>query len=264
MSKEVAKAKNSALAAAQALKGNLQKAKRNIPEAGNSSYMRFGKDGAWTFGVDNDELVPEDRIAINPMSIKTGWSCWTDRDDRVKKKNELMGEAMFPLGADVTPKHELPKHKDPLTDEPCDWREQTSVVMRVLDGPHKGKQIEYSTTSVGGNTALSGLVDQIMLQLDEDPENIVPVVSLDSDSYMHKRWGKTYVPILKVTGFVSMDDQPEINPETPDDDDEDAADDIQQDEDGDVIDGTAEEIEEEEEAEEEAEEEPKPRRRRRR
>ncbi len=204
MAQELAKPNSAALAAAAALRGNLSKVRQSLPQQ-NSAYLRFGKDGSWSFGVENYDVVPEDRVALNPLSLKTGFICWTDRDAKLKQKNEVMGEVMYPLGADVPGIHTMVSKVDPVTKEPCVWKEQISVTMRFLDGPDKGKQVDFATTSDGGLKAMGNIIDQLMLQLDEDPTKIVPVLSLDSDSYMHKQWGKTYTPVMKITDWVTMD-----------------------------------------------------------
>ena len=194
-----------ALAAVAALKGNLRKAKQQIPETQGLQYLRFLQDGSWVFGQENEEVLTEDRVAINPLSLKTGWSCWTDRPGK-GAKNENMGESMVALGQDPIMKADLPKHRDPKNDDAlCEWKEQISVDVKFLSGPHKGKQVHYKTTSVGGINAMSALIDQIMLQLDEDPEHVVPVVNLDGEHYQHKSYGRTYTPKIKIVDWVSMD-----------------------------------------------------------
>lgn len=205
MNELVASKSGGALAAVNALRGNLKKAQMQMPETQGSQYLRFLQDGNWVFGQENEEVLPSDMAAINPMSLKTGWSCWTDRPGK-GAKNENLGEHMVALGGDAVGKHELPEKRDPKNgDKACDWREQVSIDVKFLSGPHKGKQVHYKTTSLGGINALHALIDQIKLQLDEDPENIVPVVSLDGDHYNHKSYGRTYTPVIRIKSWVSID-----------------------------------------------------------
>ena len=206
MTNDVANVTGGALAAASALKGKLQKAKAAIPETQGSQYLRFLQDGNWVFGQENEEVLPEDMVAVNTLSIKTGWSCWTDRPGK-GAKNENLGEVMVPLGADAIPKSDLPIKKDASDNNAvCEWREQFSVDVMILTGPNKGKQVHYKTTSMGGMGAMNAMLDQIMLQLDEDPANIVPVVSLGSDHYNHKKYGRTYTPVIKIKDWMSLED----------------------------------------------------------
>jgi hypothetical protein len=198
MANEVAnRASAGALAAAQALKANLTKVAATLP-AGQKGFLKFGKDGAWVFGQDNTELAKGTEVAINPLSIQSGYSSWTDFPKEAKKKNELVGEFLVPLGAPLPPKHTM-------KDTGWEWRDLRVIEMKVLTGPHKDKELSFSTTSDGGLRAIKAILDQVIVQLDEDPEYIVPVVKLDSSWYMHKQWGKTFTPVMDIVDFMSMD-----------------------------------------------------------
>lgn len=186
-----------ALAAAQGLKANLQNVSAPLP-SGSKGYIKFGKDGSWSFGVDNVELKPGTEVAINPLSVKSGYSSWTDYPKEAKKKNELVGEFLVPLGQPLPPKHTM-------KDTGWDWRDLRVIEMKVLNGPHKDKEMIFSTTSDGGLRAIKAILDQVIQQLDEDPDFIVPVVALGSSFYEHKQWGKTYTPVMDVVDFMTMD-----------------------------------------------------------
>lgn len=201
MSNEVAKAENHALSMAEELKGRLRRTRSQIPDVSGSQYLRFLQDGSWVFGADNEEVADDDLIAVNPLSIRVGWTCWTDH--KGGKKNECMGEDMVPLGQDVTPKNELPDHGWP-------WREQVAVMMAFTNGPHKGKQVEYKTNSVGGLRAVNAMIDQIMLQLDEDPTHVVPVVALEGSHYNHKVYGRTYTPEISIKDWITLDGEKKL------------------------------------------------------
>lgn len=201
MGTEMTKPSNNALAAAQALKGKLAKVAANIPANGSSQYLRMLQDGNWVFGAENTEIAKgKDELAVNPLSIKQGFVCWTDYGKDDKRANEVLDEKMYPLGADVPLKSEMPEQAFP-------WSEQYSFELRIMTGKHKGKQMLYKSTSVGGLNMIKAIIDQIMAQLDSDePEYMVPVVTLDVDSYQHKKWGKTYTPEMNIVDWVTMDD----------------------------------------------------------
>lgn len=196
-----------ALAAAAALKANLAGVAATLP-SGQKGYVKFLQDGNWVFGVENTELPKGTEVAINPLSIKSGYSSWTDYPKEARKKNELVGEVLVPLGAPLPGKHEL-------KDTGWDWRDLRVVEMKVLNGPHKDKELIFSTTSDGGLRAFKAVLDQIMVQLDEDPEYIVPVVVLGAEHYNHKQWGKTYTPKMDVVDFMTMNGQTAPEEEEP-------------------------------------------------
>lgn len=209
MANDITKPAGNALAAQQALKGKLAKVAANIPAQGSSKYLRMLQDGNWVFGADNTEIAKgKDELAINPMSIKQGYVCWTDYGKDDKRGNAVLGEMMFPLGAEVPPVTEMPKH-------PFPWSEQYSFELRIMTGKHKGKQMLYKATSVGGLNMIKAIIDQIMQQLDGDEaQYFVPVVTLDVDHYQHKKWGKTYTPEMNIVDWVDMDDPTMTAPST--------------------------------------------------
>lgn len=199
MSKEVAeRATGGAVAAAQRLKAGLRKAIQSLPEQGGNQYLRFLQDGNWVFGKANDEIEKgEDQLAVNPFSIRVGYSCWTDHPKG--RKNECLAEVTAPLGQPKIEMSDLPNHS------PWEWKPLIIADFKVLSGPHKGKQLTTKMTSHGGVKMLRSLMEQIDIQLDEDEVNVVPVVVLDKDHYDHDDWGRTYTPEFEIVGFISMD-----------------------------------------------------------
>jgi len=92
--------------------------------------------------------------------------------------------------------------------------------VKFMDGKHKGVQVLFKTSSVGGMNACRGIMDAMLERLDEDTEFVCPIVKIDNDSYKHKSWGKTYVPVLEIVGWANLDgdeedadeDQPKVAP----------------------------------------------------
>lgn len=197
MANEVARPQGGALAAVKSLKTNLTKVVATLP-AGDRKFLRFLQDGNWVFGADNQEIEKgKDELALNPLSIKTGWCCWTDYDEK-GRKNELLGEVLVPLGQQPPLKHEL-------KDTGWEWKEMIVCDFKVMTGPHKGKQVQYSTNSYGGIKMMRSLIDQIIVQLEEDEVNVVPIIVLESDHYPHKVWGRTYTPEYEIVEFIPLD-----------------------------------------------------------
>ena len=104
----------------------------------------------------------------------------------------------MPLGHPVPLKHELPHH------EGGNWTELTGFSFRFTEGQFAGKEGKFTTTSKGGMTAVSGLLDAVIAQLDKDPGKPVPVISPAADSYVHKTYGKTFTPVLDIDGWADM------------------------------------------------------------
>lgn len=197
MGNEVVKAGGGgALAGIAALKKNLMRVRANIQTGSGSEYLRFLTDGNWVHGKSNTEIVKgKARLAINPMQIKTGFTCWTDYD---KKKNECLGEVLVPLGQTV----------DPLSLEdhsPWQWKPIMSFDLRIVGGKEDGKQLTWKPSSKGGLDMAGAIIDAIMVQMDEDEAHPVPVITLGSDFYEHSQWGRTYTPDFEIVAWLSME-----------------------------------------------------------
>lgn len=204
MSNQVTKAAaGGALASLQALKSNLQQVRQRLPENTGVPFLRFLTDGEWVFGQEDNVLKEGTELLVNVLSIKQGYTCWTNRAVG-EGKNEKLGEEMFNLGQPIPSKLELPRMEDSKSGKACEWKDQMSVEMKILDGKHKGTQVLYTASSVGGLNTLRGIMDAILARMDEGTESVFPCVSLGSDSYKHNKYGKTYVPVLDISGWADM------------------------------------------------------------
>ena len=209
MANEVANAKQTGLGALGALRTGLANVRTKLPESGGSPYLRLLKDGDWVFGQEDNAVADGTEAVINPLSIKHGYSCWTNRQPG-EGKNELKGELMVSVTQTVPPMHELDKHVDEDNGgRPCPWKDQIAMDVKFLNGKHKGTQVMYKVSSVGGINACRDVMDQMLAKLDEDTEFVCPIVKLGSDSYKHNTYGKTYVPVIEVVGWANLQGEEE-------------------------------------------------------
>ena len=204
MSNEVTTPKNTGLGALSALRGGLQSVRMKLPESGGSPYLRLLKDGDWVFGQEDNAIAKSTEAVVNPLSIKHGYSCWTNRQPG-QGKNENLGEIMVGLNAPLPLIHELPQHSDPVTGQNCAWKDQMSVDVKFIGGKHKGTQVMWKVSSVGGLNAAKGILDEILARLDMDTPFVCPIITLDSDSYKHATYGKTYTPKIEVVGWMDLE-----------------------------------------------------------
>ncbi len=208
---------STAIAALGGLKQGLQNVASTIVVAGGSPFLRMLTDGSWVYGAENIEVEEGSQWAINPFSIEHGWVSWTDHDKKSKQTNEVVGEVMVPMTSPLPPQTEL-------RDTGWEWSQQLKFTLKCLTGEDKGEQVEYKTTSVGGMNAMKAVIAALMKQLDTDDTRPVPVVSLATDHYQHKKYGKTYTPIFEIVDWVELtDSDPEVEQEDPDSDQQTAA-----------------------------------------
>lgn len=193
---------SNAIAALSGLKQGLQNVATAIVSTGGDPYLRLMKDGIWVYGQENVEVEDKSEWAVNPLSIQHGWVAWSDYE---KKTNEVIGQVMVPANTPLPSRVAL---QDVVDDEgnKGNWQQQISMQFQCMSGEDVGTQVLYKATSVGGMNASKGLLEAILNQLDKDIDNPVPLVLLKSDSYTHKKYGKTYVPEFDVVEWVPLDD----------------------------------------------------------
>lgn len=206
MSNEVTTARTGAVGFAMdidALRSGLQNVRETMKDTGGTPFLRLLKDGDWVFGSDDASIAMGTEAIINVMSIKHGYSCWTNRKPG-EGKNALLGEVMVPFTSPKPLPHELTQKVDDQTGDACKWNEQNSLDLRLIDGKHKGTQVVYKTTAVGGIRIFAKLIDAILERIIAgEGEYLCPIISFDSDHYKHPTYGKTYVPKLEIVGWAN-------------------------------------------------------------
>lgn len=209
MSTEITLAQQSALAAAQGMLGGLTRLVARAP-SGGSEFLKFGKDGIWTFGQQAKQVDPENDFAlVNVLSVKEGFVCWTNFDAKLKKKNEKKGEVMVPAGQVI--------NQDNLEDHGWEWKAQQAFDLKFLEGGHVGAQTRYVTSSQGGLEAAGALLDAVIVRVQSGTPFFFPIIALAQDSYIHASWGKTYKPVFEIVGWADTEgnEDPEFVEEAP-------------------------------------------------
>lgn len=177
------------------LKRGIKAARAQVPETGGDQYLRMLTDGHFVFGQGNHDVSEKTRLMVNPESFRHGYTCWTNKEGDAK--NENVDELMVPITQPKPGKADLPDHGWP-------WKDQMSVQMKIMDGPHKGQQVLYKASSVGGVSMMAELLDALFEQLETDPEAPVLVITLYSDHYSHKKYGRTYTPHFDLVDALPM------------------------------------------------------------
>jgi hypothetical protein len=205
MSNEVTTPNKTGLGALGALRTGLANVRAKLPEAGGKGILRMLQEAdGWVFGQEDNALPLGTEVAINPLSIKHGYTCWTDRA-KGEGKNENLGERLYGLSEQVPAMHELEKMEDPKTGAPCAWKDALTMDMKILDGKHAKTEIVYKPTSVGGMNASRTIIDAIFDKLAEETPFVCPIVKLSQDNYKHASYGKTYVPQFEVVGWMDLE-----------------------------------------------------------
>lgn len=155
---------------------------------GGLPFLRLLKTGHFAFGVENLEPEEGSEWAIHPASLMHGYACWGD--------GELLDERMVPANQSKPARSELPEYGQP-------WTDQVAMMLQCLDGEDTGVQVLYKGTSLGLRNAVKDLIAKMIAQIQADPDNVVPVVELEVDSYQHKKFGEVFTPQINILRWIS-------------------------------------------------------------
>jgi len=181
---------------ASSLASALKKSKVDTSSTASGSgvaYLTFsGNGGGYTLGAEQED-VGGCAIVINPSSFVHGWILWHQQ---------------VPTKALTSFVNDLPeKIPNKGRDEAAEARGFQAAFLPV-DGEDEDETIiEFTTNSYGGRKAIDGVLNEMIARANGGEEVFLcPVVSLDSDSYFNKNYGKQiYTPKFSVKDWMSVD-----------------------------------------------------------
>jgi hypothetical protein len=180
------------------LSSSLKNLERSVPGVG-TAILKMDKTGAWVFGANHTEVEDNSEWAVNPNSFVHGYICWGRR--------EVLAEILRPISE---PLPELPL---PPAGSDKGWEAQVGMHLHCLSGQDAGVEVKYTATSMGGRNSVGKLALQVGARIDEEQANGVPkekmtpvaVVTLQSDSYKHREYGKVFTPVFNVIRWISLE-----------------------------------------------------------
>lgn len=159
-----------------------------VTSTGGLPFFRLLKTGHYAYGVENLEPEEDSEWAIHPASLMHGYACWGD--------GELLDERMVPANQAKPARSELPEYGQP-------WSDQVALMLQCLNGEDTGVQVLYKGTSLGLRNAVKDLIGKMITQIKADPDNVVPVIELEVDSYQHKSYGEIFTPQFNLLRWIS-------------------------------------------------------------
>jgi hypothetical protein len=183
-------------------------------EAANAgAFLKFSK-GEWLLGQNDDEIALGRKLAANMDELSIGWIRWVDGKPAERRMGLLAQgykpEARDALGhtdQDLWEEDEAGKPKDP-------WNFTNEL---PLADPDDGEQMTFSASSKGGIGAIGNLCKAYAREY-RSKAGKTPVIELGRDSYKHSVYGKTYVPVMTITGWVENGSVPIPAPDGGDED----------------------------------------------
>jgi len=194
---------NNLPAAISTLIANLEEAQAHSPAVMDNDFLflKLTKFGEWVYGGEDTEVSDESVFVIDPETYIHGWIAWHDF--------KLQGEEMVMQGQPPIDKASLP------TVEGNSWVPQVGFAMKGVEGPEEGVQLLYKTSSRGGKKAVAGILTAVVNRGNAGRTDYIPEIVLEKSSYVHKKHGKTFEPVLTIEGWVHKPEegQPQTEPE---------------------------------------------------
>jgi hypothetical protein len=147
--------------------------------------------GIYVLGRKRIEPEANAKWAFNPASFRWGWVHF-DAQNKPTERMASIGE----------PKPDCPPAIGGIA-----WQEQRAVNVRCLDGADAGVEATFKVNTVGGVQAIDGMIDTVRERILGSLHDgmIVPIGLFERDSYQHPEFGKTWVPVLTVVGWMPLD-----------------------------------------------------------
>jgi len=175
-------------------RSGISASRQATPRIGGMHILRLLKDGAWVYGPEAIEVEQGSNWIVNTLSAEHGYVCWSKYGGN--RKDEILGEKMCSV---VEPKPDRPQ---PI--QGYEWSDQRTFILKCLDGEDAGTQVIYKIASIGGLNEVDELLATIEKQLAVEGQFICPVVTMETDFYIHTKWGKTYTPVFKVMDWADI------------------------------------------------------------
>ena len=183
---------NANLPAVSTLATSLRTLANDVGNAG-VVILKMDKTGTWVFGADQTEVQEGSKWAVNPFSFVHGWIAWGD--------GEVLAEKMAPVSQPMPDISETP----PPPGAKKGWEVQLGMSLKCLNGEDAGMECRYTATSVGGKKGVQTIGMAIAAQVEKDQTKPVPVVTLETDHYIHKSYGKIFTPEFTVAEWIGME-----------------------------------------------------------
>ena len=150
------------------------------------------------FGQRKTIPEPGSKWAANPTTFTWGYVSFG-------ANNKRAGEVMVPVSQ---AKPDITK----LPDTGFPWQDQMAVNMKCITGVDAGVEVIFKATTDGALTALNELLEKVRNQIESEKgkgktihdAEIAPFMLLENDSYPHREYGKTWIPILTIVGWMPL------------------------------------------------------------
>ena len=167
--------------------------------ATTTNFLKYVK-GQFIFGVNEDEVELDTVLVPNMEEAKIGWLKW--------RGGGVVDENMAPWAVGHAYREDLNELDQGLWETDDNgraidpWSETATL---PLKNPRTGEEFTFSTSSTGGRQAVAKLVYAWRHGVTQGKSGL-PVITLGSDTYPHKKFGPVHFPVFKVVRWADEAD----------------------------------------------------------
>jgi hypothetical protein len=178
-------------------------------EAGASfgTLLKFVK-GDWLVGEEQTKVAPTATFVVNMQEYWRGWVKWIDKQPPEHMIGRVVDRHRVHLREELGDLDQSRWESDSNGVKRDPWQRVVYLIMRGTDSDDF---ITFTSTSDGGRKAVGKLCDRFDRLRHSHPAQM-PVVSLTSESYQHKEYGKVLKPKFNVVGWDYWDDAAKEDP----------------------------------------------------
>jgi hypothetical protein len=166
--------------------------------------MLFKREGSGTYVVGQKKVVVEagSRWAFNPTTFCWGYVAFS-KDNKVHERLVSVSKPK----PDVTT----------LPDVGAQWQDAMTVNVKCVSGIDKGLEAVFKACTDGSIKELMRLVEKVRdwINSGEHDGRIVPIGTLEKDSYQHAEFGRVWIPVFEIVDWVTLDGPAAAPPSPP-------------------------------------------------
>jgi hypothetical protein len=156
--------------------------------------MLFKREGSGTYVVGQKKVVAEagSRWAFNPTTFCWGYVAFS-KDNKVHERLVSVSKPR----PDVTT----------LPDVGAEWQDEMTVNMKCVSGVDEGLEVVFKASTDGPLKEVMQVLEKVRDRINsgEHDGKIVPIATLEKDSYQHAEFGRVWFPVFKIVEWVTLD-----------------------------------------------------------
>lgn len=172
--------------------------------ASGGTFLKFAKV-EWQKGQNSEEVPLGTKLVANMAELSIGWIRWSEGAP-AERRFGLLAQGYKPEPRDALGHADQAEWETDKEGKPLDpWNFTNELPMA---DPETGEQLTLLVSSKGGIGAMGNLCKAYGREY-KQRDGQVPIIELGRNSYIHKEYGKTYVPVLTIVGWMENSGVPQ-------------------------------------------------------